>query len=224
MADPRDVKYEEFDGASPTEQLIHAARCNNIELIKEIVEACKSEEEATNLLNNAKDRNGNYMYHIAASQGLYDMIDWFLNQEGFECDPISRATGDEAGDTPLHSAIRFINGLPPTHTNLAAGQELVALMLEAGSEKDIKNKAGHTPMTLVAAQNTELKKYIEVYAYYDEEGETNAASEKQELNYLDYSEVADEDDDDRSVYSGSDSDELEEFNRRKEEKARKVPS
>ncbi|KAF7898483.1 hypothetical protein EAF00_004929 [Botryotinia globosa] len=224
MTDPRDIEYEESDGASPAEQLVHAARGNNLDLMKDILESCKSEEEAADLLNNAKDGNGSYVYHIAASRGLYEMIDWLTRQEGFECDPISQASGEQAGDTPLHSAVRFINNLPPTPTNLAAGQELVELMLEAGSEKDIKNKRGHTPVTLVAAQNPELKKFIQNYTFDDEE-ETYPAPEKQGSNYLDYDEVAEEDDDDeRSVYSGSDSEEEEEFNRRKAERAKKAGS
>ncbi|KAM0133174.1 hypothetical protein ACHAP3_006103 [Botrytis cinerea] len=223
MADPRNVEYEEFDGASPAEQLVHAARSNNIDLMKSILENCKNEEEAADLLNNAKDGSGRYVYHIAASQGLYEIIDWLTTQEGFECDPISQASGEQAGDTPLHSVVRFINNLPPTPTNLAAGQELVELMLEAGSEKDIKNKQGHTPVTLVAAQNPELKKFIQNYTFDDEEEETYPAPEKQESNYLDYDEVAEEDDE-RSVYSGSDSEEEEEFNRRKAERAKKAGS
>lgn len=151
------------------------------------------------------------------------MIDWLTTQEGFECDPISRSSGERAGDTPLHSVIRFINDLPPTPTNLAAGRELVELMLEAGSEKGIKNKQGHTPITLVSAQNPDLKKFIKEYEFDDGE-DGYSAPEKQESNYLDYDEVAGEEDDDRSVYSGSDSDELEEFNRRKAEKAKKAAS
>ncbi|ESZ94771.1 ankyrin repeat protein [Sclerotinia borealis F-4128] len=225
MADPRDVEYEEFDGASPTEQLIHAARGNNIDLMQDILGDCKSEEAAAELLNNAKDKSGRYVYHIAAGQGLYDMIDWLLRQEGFECDPVSRAPGEEAGDTPLHSAVRFINDLRPTPTNLAAGKELVELMLEAGSEKDIKNRQGITPITLVAPQNPELKDFIKGYAFEDEdeEEETDPAPGKLDSNYLDYDEVAEGDDDDvRSVYSGSDSDDEKEFRRLKEEKAKRA--
>ncbi|KAK6607705.1 ankyrin repeat protein [Botrytis cinerea] len=211
MADPRNVEYEEFDGASPAEQLVHAARSNNIDLMKSILENCKNEEEAADLLNNAKDGSGRYVYHIAASQGLYEIIDWLTTQEGFECDPISQASGEQAGDTPLHSVVRFINNLPPTPTNLAAAR------------RTSKNKQGHTPVTLVAAQNPELKKFIQNYTFDDEEEETYPAPEKQESNYLDYDEVAEEDDE-RSVYSGSDSEEEEEFNRRKAERAKKAGS
>lgn len=218
MADPRDVEYEEEEGASRAEQLIHAVRFNNYELMQEIVDECKNEEEAAELLNNTKDRTGKYLYHIAAQQGLYDVIDWLLNQDGFECDPISRAVDQTAGDTPLHSAIRFINDLQPTDTNLTAGRELVALMLEAGSEKSIKNKAGYTPLELVNPRNSELRKFIAEYAFYEEEG----AEPEEESDTLDYDEVADGDDDERSVYSGSDSDEEAEFNKLKA--ARKAAS
>ncbi|RAL66032.1 hypothetical protein DID88_005693 [Monilinia fructigena] len=148
--------------------------CNNVDLMKEILGECKSEEEAAELLNNAKDRNGNYVYHIAAGQGLYDMIDWLTTQEGFECDPISRSSDERAG------------------------RELVELMLEAGSEKGIKNKQGHTPVTLVSAQNPELKNFIKDYEFDDGE-DGHPAPGKQESNYLDYDEVAGEEDDRSSV-------------------------
>lgn len=94
-------------------------------------------------------------------------------------------------------------------------------MLEAGSEKDIKNKQGHTPSTIVAPTNPQLKQLIQDYGYGDEEED---ASEKHESNYLDYDEVAEGEDDERSVYSGSDSDEEEEFKRLKAERAKKENS
>lgn len=59
-----------FKGASPAEQLIHAARDNNVALMQGIVDECKSEEEAADLLNNVKDRTGMYLYHIAAKHGV----------------------------------------------------------------------------------------------------------------------------------------------------------
>lgn len=57
-----------------------------------------------------------------------DVIDMLLDQEGFECDPINR----QDGDTPLHSAVRWINSLPTEQWDNASG--LVEMMLEAGNE------------------------------------------------------------------------------------------
>lgn len=97
-------------------------------------------------------------------------------------------------------------------------------MLCAGNEKYIRNKKGLTPVDIVATQNPELKKFIVDYIREDEEDEYPVA-EKHEVNYLDFDEVAGvEDDDEGGVYSGSDSEGLEEFNKRKEERARKAAS
>lgn len=51
-----------------------------------------------------------------------------LDQEGFECDPINR----REGDTPLHSAVRWVN--EQSKENHEYGRSLIDMMLEAGSD------------------------------------------------------------------------------------------
>lgn len=51
-----------------------------------------------------------------------------LDQEGFECDPISK----REGDTPLHSAVRWIN--EQGEKAWEYGIELVGMMCEAGGD------------------------------------------------------------------------------------------
>lgn len=53
-----------------------------------------------------------------------------LDQEGFECDPISRVEGD----TPLHSAIRYINSLPINDETSEFASQLISMMIEAGND------------------------------------------------------------------------------------------
>ncbi len=53
-----------------------------------------------------------------------------LDQEGFECDPISRMEGD----TPLHSAVRYVNQLPRNPETEDYAKELIGMMCEAGSD------------------------------------------------------------------------------------------
>lgn len=60
---------QEHDGASVQEQLVEACRRNNTELLQEIIDNCKSEEEISNLMNNTKSVLGNHLYHEAALQG-----------------------------------------------------------------------------------------------------------------------------------------------------------
>jgi hypothetical protein len=106
------------------------------------------------LLNSAMTVMGNYAYHEAALRGncrispnpcfhairitylvnpsinilTDEIIDLLLDQEGFECDPINI----REGDTPLHSAVRWVNSLHNDQLEEAIG--LVEMMLEAGSD------------------------------------------------------------------------------------------
>jgi uncharacterized protein len=90
-----------------------------------------------------------------------EIIDMLLDQEGFECDPISRIEGD----TPLHSAIRYINSLTesqPSNPDISSfAQELVSMMIEAGSDPRIRNKANLTPYQLTDPRNEALKQQLQ---------------------------------------------------------------
>ncbi|EAQ89576.1 hypothetical protein CHGG_06195 [Chaetomium globosum CBS 148.51] len=92
-------------------------------------------------------------------EGNYEIIDLLLDQPGFECDPINRADGD----TPLHTAVRWINGEPAGQREF--GNALVEMMLEAGSSSRIKNRGGLTPLQLVDPQNEGLKEVIRKHEY-----------------------------------------------------------
>lgn len=56
------------------------------------------------------------------------MLDILLDQEGLEVDPIDRLEAD----TPLHKAVRFVNGL--AKSDWEAGASLVELLLDAGAD------------------------------------------------------------------------------------------
>ncbi|KAH8803848.1 putative ankyrin repeat-containing protein [Hyaloscypha sp. PMI_1271] len=163
MADLRAYPEQdmEHEGASPKELLIEAARRNNTDLLKEVIDGCGSAEKAAVLLNETKTVLGNYIYHEAALKGNYEIIDMLLDQEGFECDPISRIEGD----TPLHSAVRYINTLTesqPSNPDISTfAQELISMMVEAGSDPRIRNKANLTPYQLTDPRNTALKQQLQ---------------------------------------------------------------
>lgn len=92
---------------------------------------------------------------------LDEVIDMLLDQEGFECDPINT----REGDTPLHSAIRFINSLPSTprspDNEPSAAHNLIAMMLEAGSDPSIRNRAKLTAVQLLDPRNVELRRVFQ---------------------------------------------------------------
>lgn len=57
-----------------------------------------------------------------------DVLDLLLDQEGLEVDPIDRLEAD----TPLHKAVRFVNGL--SRSEWEAGSSIVELLLDAGAD------------------------------------------------------------------------------------------
>ncbi|KAA8569234.1 hypothetical protein EYC84_000901 [Monilinia fructicola] len=204
MADPRDVEYEEEE--TPIETQIRSAISMN--------------SAAEYLNTHTFDRNGNVAYHLAARTGKADIVNELLDLDGFECDPINAY-----GETPLHSAIRWVND---TRENWSAGLALVEMMLEAGSDNRIRNKQGKTAADLVD-QYRELKELLKdhVYEECDENGDPIVKApetEKAESGYLDIDEAGGDDDDVRSVYSGSDSDDEEEWKRRHEAHTKNVAS
>ncbi|KAF7870465.1 hypothetical protein EAF04_004209 [Stromatinia cepivora] len=217
MADPRDVEYEEEE--TPVYVQIRAAiSMNSVGTLNVAIERFSSIEEAAEYLNTeALDTEGNVAYHMAAREGKSDIIDELLDIEGFECDPLNYN-----GETPLHSAIRWVN---EARENWSDGLALVEMMLEAGSDNRIRNKQGMTAADLVD-QHSELKQLLKEYTFeeYDQNGNPAPESEKVESGYLDIDEAEDGEDDEKSVYSGSDSEEEEEWRRRQEEKTKKAAS
>jgi hypothetical protein len=132
-----------------------------------------------------------------------------LDQEGFECDPINRADGD----TPLHSAVRYINTLPvsPDNTEFASG--LIEMMIDAGSDPRIRNKAQLTPAQLVDPTNAELRRQLQdAVEIAQNAGDFVAADDEA---------VEEEDEGIPEEYEGSDSDfDPEEFKREVERRKR----
>ncbi|KAG7007552.1 hypothetical protein G7Y79_00009g026610 [Physcia stellaris] len=133
-------------GASPRELLLEASRRNNTSLLSEVFHS-QSSTQIAKLLNESTDGLGNYCLHIAASYGSYQLLD----QEGLEVDPIDRLEGD----TPLHKAVRFINGLPKQEWE--AGSSIVDLLIDAGADPRIRNKAKLKPMELADPRNIDLR-------------------------------------------------------------------
>ncbi len=56
------------------------------------------------------------------------VVDMLLDQEGLEVDPLDRMEGD----TPLHKAVRFVNGLPSGDWEDA--KAMAELLLDAGAD------------------------------------------------------------------------------------------
>ncbi|KAI5925697.1 ankyrin repeat protein [Camillea tinctor] len=209
----------EHEGASVKEQLIEACRRNNVDLLTEIIGNCKNDDEISDLLNNTTTIMGNHLYHEAALQGNYEVIDLLLDQPNFECDPLARTNGD----TPLHSAIRWINSEPAAQREF--GNALVEMMLEAGSSTRVKNKAKLTPLQLVDPTNKGLRELIQKHEYmalnagdFVDDAKPAAAAKSGKSALVDVKQDESSDDDDDAEFSGSDEEERAEWERRRKAK------
>lgn len=201
---------EEHEGASITEQLIEACRRNNTDLLSEIL-SDKSDAEISSLLNNTTTVMGNHLYHEAASRGNYEIIDMLLDQPDFECDPINRLEGD----TPLHSAVRWINSEPEAQREF--GNALVDMMLEAGSNPRVKNKGGLTALQLVDPRNKGLRELIQKheYALLNAGDFVSAENVKPQQGQQNQAVLDVEEEEDDAEFSGSDDEERAEWERRR---------
>ena len=119
------------EGASPKELLLEACRRNNTTLLSEVFEgtSLKSNADAiAKFLNTTTDALGGSALHVAAQYGSYEVLDAILDQEGVEIDGQDR----REGDTPLHSAVRFSNGLNKEEWD--HGKAVVDILVDAGCD------------------------------------------------------------------------------------------
>lgn len=200
-------------GASTAELLIASCRSNNFTLLLSLLPQ-NDEDAAAALLNNTTTVMGNHLYHEAASRGHYEIIDTLLDQPGFECDPVNRLEGD----TPLHTAIRWINSEPPEQREF--GNALVEMMLEAGSNPRIKNKGGLTALQLVDPRNEGLRELIRKHEYASlNQGDfVDVGDVKGGGKLVQQQQEEEEESDDDAEFSGSDDEERAEWERRRKEK------
>ncbi|KAF1919091.1 ankyrin repeat domain-containing protein [Ampelomyces quisqualis] len=181
----------EEDGASPRELVFESCRRNNTELLEETIanivsSAGKSGGKPTELvaqvLNSARDGVGNGVLHVAATYGSYEVLDILLDQEGLEIDEIDRMEQD----TPLHKAVRYVNSLDKSEWALH-GHPIVEILLDAGCDPRIRNKAKLKPVELADPRNTELRSILQKGEFAmqaggdvveeDDDGPTGSASD-----------------------------------------------
>lgn len=113
---------------------------------------------------------------------LDEILDILLDQEGLEIELTDRIEGD----LPLHKAVRYANSLSPAER--AQGTPIVEILLDAGCDPRIRNKAKLKPVELVDPRNTELREVLrkgevammmggDVVA--DDDGEAGSASDSE---------------------------------------------
>ncbi len=120
------------------------------------------------------------------------------------------------GDTPLHTAVRWINSEPAAQRPF--GNSLIEMMLEAGSNPRIKNRGGLTVYQLVDPRNKELRDLIQKqeYAMLNAGDFVEPSGREQVVQQGGGNQDSDED----AEFSGSDEEERAEWERRRKEKRR----
>ncbi|GAB7358227.1 hypothetical protein MBLNU230_g0378t1 [Neophaeotheca triangularis] len=149
------------DGASPSEQLLFACRRNNISLLEAALNdlsktsTSKDRSEAiAHYLNTTTSPLGASPLHIAAEHGNYEALDYILDCEGVEIDHRE----PREGDTPLHKAVRYTNGVGKN--GWEDGKAVVEILVDAGCDARLVNKARLKPLQLVDPRNEELKEVL----------------------------------------------------------------
>jgi uncharacterized protein len=115
---------------------------------------------------------------------LDEVLDILLDQEGLEIDELDRMEQD----TPLHKAVRYANALAPADWE-SHGHPIVDILVDAGCDPRIRNKAKLRPVDLVDPRNTALRALLQKAEFAIQAGD----------------DVVDEDEDDGPTGSASDS-------------------
>ncbi|KAF2484215.1 hypothetical protein BDY17DRAFT_278738 [Neohortaea acidophila] len=144
------------EGATPRELLIESTRRNNTHLLHELLQGppfASQPAAIAHFLNTTTDALGASALHIAAQHGSYDVLDVILDQEGVEIDGQEKRDGD----TCLHRAVRFANEGGHAERGLA----VVEILVDAGCDPRIRNKAKLRPIDLADPRNTELRSMLQ---------------------------------------------------------------
>lgn len=130
---------------------------------------------------------GLYMWRVTEqglTRGLDDILDQLLDQEGIHIDEVDRMEAD----TPLHKAVRYVNSLDKSEWE-PAGHPIVDILLDAGCDPRIRNKAKLKPVELADPRNTALRSMLQKGEFAmtaggdvvqdDDDGPTGSASDSE---------------------------------------------
>lgn len=177
------------DGATPKELLFESCRRNNTTLLSDLLSQpplSSSAPAIAHFLNTTTDSLGAGPLHLAAKHGAYDVLDALLDQEGVEIDHAEKREGDSC----LHAAVRYVNGLRPDEWE-GEGKAMVEILVDAGCDPRARNKARLRPVDLLDPRNEVVRGVLQ----------------RAEVQFLAGGDVVlDDDDDDAPDGPGSESD------------------
>lgn len=146
------------DGASPRELLIESCRRNNTALLSTLFHPSDPTTTAR-FLNTTTDALGASALHLAAQYASYDVLDLLLDQEGVEID----VPEPRDGDTCLHRAVRFVAEAMARGDaeDAGRGKACVDILVDAGCDPRIRNKARLRPIDLADPKDGELRRTLQ---------------------------------------------------------------
>ena len=175
----------EADGASQGEQLLDAARRNNVDLLETVFKELEEDPaKIADVVNHSKDPFGNTALHLSCRYGSWEVLDKILDQEGgIEIDPHNIIDGD----TPLHAAVKYAQD-EPEH-----GLFIVQNLIEVGADPRARNNHNERPIDLI--HSDELDDLVDLLQgaelVTDNAGEMTKEEEEEEN-------IVDDDDDDET--------------------------
>ncbi|KAK2734694.1 hypothetical protein FQN55_002557 [Onygenales sp. PD_40] len=172
-------KVADDEGASPAERVSGACRDDNPDILEEVLtemeQAKKSNEEIAKFFNGVTDPLGNHALHICAMHGSYHAADFLFDIEFFECDPKTRIEKE----TPLHLAARYANDTS-RYNSVRDAVTMIEMMCEAGCDPRVTNKRGETPARLPDMIPEEVRKALKQAEYLLNEGLADNNNESDE--------------------------------------------
>lgn len=164
---------EKFQGASDGEQILEAARRNNLDLFTTVEDQYKDKsEQFIKLLNSSRDAIGDSVLHLCCKYGCYEVMNEIIDLAGVDLNPKNAHTGD----TPLHYAANY-SFQEPDYALF-----LIQQLIEVGADPTIKNNEGLRPVDIIGDSNKKIKMAFESAQYAQ--------------NALPAEEIVDDDDDD----------------------------
>ncbi|KAG8875947.1 hypothetical protein FRB97_004598 [Tulasnella sp. 331] len=127
-------------GASNNERLLHAAKLDEDDLIKEIF------AEPTTFNINHADGLGNTALHYAVKSGSTSVLEQILEHDNCDVDPQNRLERE----TPLHMACQL--------ENPKLRESIIKSLLEAGADMRIRDRHGSLAVDLLPGDDAESRK------------------------------------------------------------------
>ncbi|QPG75867.1 hypothetical protein FOA43_003253 [Brettanomyces nanus] len=166
-------------GASSEEQIIEAARRNNMDLFNSVEADYRDKpQEFIGVINEARDATGDSALHLCCKYGCYEVMDVILDFQGINLEPKNPMTGD----TPMHYAA-YYSFQEPDYALF-----LIEQLIEIGADPTVKNNDGLKPVDIVGGSNEKLKKALQSAEYamsaqlaieiVDDEGEDDKEEEE----------------------------------------------